>query len=109
MLNTLLFLSLAAYGIISLGSVFLERKLYKRLREHHPEVWEQLHAPSLWPNISFKANIAVHRFLHRGEYRSLHDPELDRIATLARYRDILAYGLFAIFLFLLFFGRGLGL
>lgn len=63
----------------SVGGAVLHTMLLSRLRTHHPQTWMRLGHPTI-----FVGRLAVMRFLLNGEYVSLGDVQLTRLARFLR-------------------------
>ena len=56
----------------------------RRLREEHPQAWRELGSPTPILNNSIANNIAIFRFVHRGRYKILNDPDLAWLFAIQR-------------------------
>lgn len=62
----------------------LGTRLFRLLREDHPEVYESLGSPSLFLNNTIKNNWLSLRFLVTGRYRELGDKRVTRLCNVMR-------------------------
>ena len=76
--------------LASVGGAVLHGMLFTRLRTYHPQTWMALGRPTI-----FVGRLSVIRFLLSGEYLSLGDVQLTRLARFLR-RYLAMYVLFLI-------------
>src|SRR5687767_13601195 len=90
LLQGLLFATLA---VMALAWFVCISRISGRLRERHPETYKELRLARIWPRNrkgwigEYDNSRPVHallRFLFRGEFRDLHDPDLTRISVFMR-------------------------
>jgi hypothetical protein len=72
----------------SVGGAVLHTMLLSRLRTRHPQTWRALGRPTI-----FVGRVAVMRFLLKGEYVTLGDVQLTRLARFLR-RYLALYAVF---------------
>ncbi len=67
-------------------------RLYRMLRERHPDIYDSLGQPTLFWNSSLKNHFAVMGFILRGRFKETQDAE---IIQLCRSLRVFAYGWWA--------------
>ena len=77
--------------VLCAASFFLEARLFRQLRDHHPHVFEELGRPS---SLARLRNRPVGAFLRSGRYRELGDESLARTVSAQR---LLSWAHFAAF------------
>lgn len=53
-------------------------RVFKQLKEEHPEVWRELGSPTLIKNNTFENTATFFRFLRHGKYNEIDDPLLTK-------------------------------
>ena len=74
----------------------LHAAFLRRLRDRHRQIWESLGRPSLVANNSIENSVATLRYLFRGSFKELPDPQLRALCELLRLFDVGYLLLFAI-------------
>ena len=97
-----LLLALVIVGWLGLfaGSVLLEARIFRHLRDHHAAAWEKLGQPT--PFRRLRRDRAAVAFFRSGEHRRLGDSKLEKMV---RAQKVLGWAYriaFATFLVLLF-------
>jgi len=72
-----------ALGVISLVYLALVHVLFQRLASKHMRTWESLGSPTLFGPFGIGSTLKVMRFLLRGEYASLDDIVVTRLARVS--------------------------
>lgn len=91
--------------ILLLPALWASNRLSRRLRAHHPNVWQELGEPS-FRNLTIASSGRSARFIRAGEYRGLSDPIVNRCATALKIVSLLYLGCFAAFVILFFVDAG---
>jgi pyridoxal biosynthesis lyase PdxS len=68
----------AAFFVLILVGIFWHRQLERLLRERHPEELDKLEAKD--EEKEAEAGTSLQRFIWRGRYRRLRDPDVSRVA-----------------------------
>ena len=87
--------------VLLVPAVWASNRLSKRLRAHHPNVWQQLGEPS-FRNLTIASSSRSARFIRAGKYRELSDPIVNRCAAALKIVSLVFLGCFAAFLVLFF-------
>lgn len=83
-------------GILMLVGLFLNIKFYRKIKEDHPDLWQELGSPTIFFSKSWKTRSVVYKYIMRKKYMDTNNPELIRLCDGIRYLYYALYILFGI-------------
>lgn len=89
-------ISFVGLGVNTIYGLVHFAQLTRMLKVRHPDTWRMLGEPSLVRNNTPVNGLKTQRFIFKGEYRSLNDPDITRLAGRSKISAVAQLVLFAV-------------
>ena len=71
--------------IATINYLYVMSVVFRRLQERYPDVFREMGSPHLFKNNNPGLVLHIWKFVVRGGHRRLHDPDVDRLCSSARW------------------------